>query len=175
MDNCLNCQKEITQKEGKRAKKFCNDICRATYWQKKNKGKEPKYVLFKTFKEMQEKLNKAMAEANLAGNATQNELKYSDESHRKAKEIVINNFTTQQPKTNFTINTAEKSYSQYNFVNEQWLILDKYTKYPKNQKPIFWKDQKEWMKAKQNSDQEIIIAWHEFKKDINEKETSKAL
>jgi len=32
---CLNCQKEVVQKEGKRARLYCSDLCRATYHQKK--------------------------------------------------------------------------------------------------------------------------------------------
>lgn len=55
MTNCLNCNAEIEQKEGKREKKFCDGNCRATYWAKRNGKKEPKYVLFSTFKDLQEK------------------------------------------------------------------------------------------------------------------------
>lgn len=32
---CLNCQKEVAQKKGKRAKLYCSDLCRATFHQKK--------------------------------------------------------------------------------------------------------------------------------------------
>jgi len=32
---CLNCDKNVTQKKGKRSKLYCSDLCRATYHQKK--------------------------------------------------------------------------------------------------------------------------------------------
>lgn len=51
---CLNCSTEIDQKEGKREKKFCSNSCRATYWAKNNGKKPPKYVLYRTFKKLQE-------------------------------------------------------------------------------------------------------------------------
>ena|ERR1035437_679951 len=56
MEECLNCKKELISESGKREKKFCDDKCRASYWQK-NKKKEPKYVQFKTFQELQDKFN----------------------------------------------------------------------------------------------------------------------
>lgn len=61
MDKCLNCKKELIHEKGRRKKMYCNDICRATFHQNKNKGKEPKYVRYSTFKELQDKLEVLMA------------------------------------------------------------------------------------------------------------------
>lgn len=62
MSNCLNCTKELEPKEGKREKKFCNDNCRASYYSKNTKKKEPKYVQFKSFQSLKEQLDKAKEE-----------------------------------------------------------------------------------------------------------------
>lgn len=32
--NCLECEKGLSQIEGKREKQFCNSTCRSNYWQK---------------------------------------------------------------------------------------------------------------------------------------------
>jgi hypothetical protein len=45
MTACLNCQKEVVPKEGKRAKKFCSDPCRAAYYQKHKPKGPSRYVL----------------------------------------------------------------------------------------------------------------------------------
>lgn len=37
MGLCLQCNKWISQPEGKRAKLFCNNTCRSNYWYSKNK------------------------------------------------------------------------------------------------------------------------------------------
>lgn len=39
---CLECEKELINTEGKRAKKFCNNTCRSNYWQKQNRKNKPK-------------------------------------------------------------------------------------------------------------------------------------
>lgn len=67
MTNCLNCNAEIEQKEGKREKKFCDGNCRATHWAKNNDKKEPKYVLFSTFKDLQEKYQNVISKSGLTG------------------------------------------------------------------------------------------------------------
>lgn len=36
--NCLNCDKELVQMPGKRAKQFCNSTCRSNYWQKEKRA-----------------------------------------------------------------------------------------------------------------------------------------
>jgi hypothetical protein len=56
MDTCLNCQKTLVHVEGRRKKTFCSSPCRNAYW-RKTAAKEPKYVLWKTFKELEEKYN----------------------------------------------------------------------------------------------------------------------
>lgn len=38
---CLNCGKAVKQTTGKRAKTYCNEKCRQTHWQKKNKEAHP--------------------------------------------------------------------------------------------------------------------------------------
>lgn len=34
---CPNCEKELEQIEGKRAKQFCNSTCRSNHWQKEKR------------------------------------------------------------------------------------------------------------------------------------------
>lgn len=38
---CLNCGKAVKQTQGKRAKTYCDEKCRQTHWQKKNKEAHP--------------------------------------------------------------------------------------------------------------------------------------
>lgn len=49
MNKCLNCEKPIEQKEGRRPRLYCDNkgYCRLQYWNKNN-PKEPKYVLKRT-------------------------------------------------------------------------------------------------------------------------------
>jgi len=63
--NCLNCNKEVKQSEGKRERKYCNDTCKQIHWQKTHK-KEQKYVQYKTFKELLDKFNAVTENANTA-------------------------------------------------------------------------------------------------------------
>jgi endogenous inhibitor of DNA gyrase (YacG/DUF329 family) len=68
MTLCLNCQKEVEPKEGKRAKKYCSDSCRATFYQKNRPKGEKKYVLMKTHKDLEEKYKSVVQElAELKG------------------------------------------------------------------------------------------------------------
>lgn len=59
MNKCLNCGKEIKQKEGARERKFCENqnACKQAY-HNKNK-KQPKYVTLKSFQELKAELDKA--------------------------------------------------------------------------------------------------------------------
>jgi hypothetical protein len=41
MGLCLQCNKWISQPDGKRAKLFCNNTCRSNYWYSKNKKGKP--------------------------------------------------------------------------------------------------------------------------------------
>lgn len=34
---CLECEKELTNLDGKRPKQFCNSTCRSKYWHKKKR------------------------------------------------------------------------------------------------------------------------------------------
>ena len=61
--NCLNCGKEVKQIEGKRQRKYCDDACKQIHWKKTNK-KEPKYVQYKTFKELLDKFNGLVGQEN---------------------------------------------------------------------------------------------------------------
>ena len=66
--NCLNCNKEVKQIEGKRQRKYCDDACKQIHWKKTNK-KEPKYVQYKTFKELLDKFNSLSERDNQLINA----------------------------------------------------------------------------------------------------------
>jgi hypothetical protein len=56
MDTCPNCQKPLNHVEGRRKKVYCSATCRNAFW-RKTAAKEPKYVLWKTYKELEEKYN----------------------------------------------------------------------------------------------------------------------
>jgi hypothetical protein len=56
MDTCPNCQKPLNHVEGRRKKIYCSAACRNAFW-RKTAAKEPKYVLWKTYKELEEKYN----------------------------------------------------------------------------------------------------------------------
>ena len=56
--NCLNCNKEVKQSEGKRERKYCDDNCKQQYWVKNHK-KEPKYVQAARVKKVFDKLKDA--------------------------------------------------------------------------------------------------------------------
>jgi hypothetical protein len=62
MTACLNCQKEVVPKEGKRTKKFCSDACRATYYQKHKPKGPSRYVLRTTHEKAVEALTKELKE-----------------------------------------------------------------------------------------------------------------
>ena len=68
---CLNCQKELKQTEGRRQKLYCNDACRVAFFQKKNKkeGIPAKYVLKSAHEKEVEKLNARIKqlEAQISG------------------------------------------------------------------------------------------------------------
>lgn len=59
MSNCLNCGKDVIQKEGKRERKYCDDNCKMAFHNKHKR--EPKYVLFKTFKDLSDKYEELKA------------------------------------------------------------------------------------------------------------------
>lgn len=59
-----------------------------------------------------------------------------------------------------------KVHSEYNFEDAPWLSLEKYTEYPKNQRPANWVEQLKWDKLKKESDQKIIEAWPLFKNEL---------
>lgn len=48
MSKCLNCETQIETNTGRRPKKYCSDICRATHYQK-NKPKEKRFVQMATY------------------------------------------------------------------------------------------------------------------------------
>lgn len=87
MKQCLNCKKEIVQVEGKREKHFCDDNCRASYWQKNKKKKEPKYVQFKTFQELQDKFNE-LAKRNGEFDNSEKEKEESEQSTKNQKQEI---------------------------------------------------------------------------------------
>lgn len=60
---CLNCQSPIAPKEGKRAKKYCNDNCRAAHWSKAHprKGQEG---WKKKYEELKKAYEELMAQVN---------------------------------------------------------------------------------------------------------------
>jgi len=57
--------------------------------------------------------------------------------------------------------------ANYDFGSEKYLVIEKYTKYPLKNKPISKFEQIKWLKEKEEADNEIKIAWREFKKTTN--------
>lgn len=54
MNNCLNCNKELVHTAGKKQRKYCDAKCKQNHWNKTT-DKPKKYVLYKSFKELQDK------------------------------------------------------------------------------------------------------------------------
>lgn len=65
---CLNCDDELTHTEGRRKRKYCSDACKGQHWAKTHKG-EPKYVQYKTFLELLEKMKEGTGRNNQFENA----------------------------------------------------------------------------------------------------------
>ena len=53
---CLNCGKELQQTPGKRIKKFCDNTCRSSYWNKHNKDRKTVSVPVEEWNKIQAKL-----------------------------------------------------------------------------------------------------------------------
>lgn len=93
MSNCKQCGTEIDVNTGRRPKVFCGKECKAKYWQK-NKPKEQKYVLKKTFDKVVEERDK-YKEAFLNGHIAtetgriENNSKKSADSEKK-QETTLN-------------------------------------------------------------------------------------
>ncbi len=63
------------------------------------------------------------------------------------------------------LDATEVTDNEYGFdVTDKWLMVEKYTKYPKKSIPNGWSEQKTWQKEKDAADRKIRIAWQEFKK-----------
>jgi len=52
----------------------------------------------------------------------------------------------------------------YDFGNEKYLVLEKYTKFPLKNKPTNSLEQVKWLKEKKEADNQIKLAWNQFKK-----------
>jgi hypothetical protein len=64
MNKCLNCGAEIIQKNGSRERKFCDNQnkCKQAYHNKIKR--EPKYVQFKTYKDLLEKYDELVTKSS---------------------------------------------------------------------------------------------------------------
>lgn len=54
--------------------------------------------------------------------------------------------------------------SRYDFQNEKYLVIEKYTLYPLKNKPTNKFEQVKWLKEKKEADYQIKLAWDQFKK-----------
>lgn len=54
--------------------------------------------------------------------------------------------------------------SRYDFQNEKYLVIEKYTLYPLKNKPTNNFEQVKWLKEKKEADHQIKISWDQFKK-----------
>jgi hypothetical protein len=69
MDKCLNCDKELVHVEGRRKKKYCDEDCKGQFFRKVKR--EPKYVQFKTYKELSDKFEAVLKIAHQEGRDNQ--------------------------------------------------------------------------------------------------------
>lgn len=85
MSNCIQCGKEIKQKEGARERKFCDNKnkCKQAYHNKN--VKKPKYVLFKSFKSLKDELDAVKEENQTLRSKI--EFKVADKSAYDGKKI----------------------------------------------------------------------------------------
>lgn len=57
--NCLNCNREVDQSTGRRARLYCNDSCKGNYWRRKKPPESKVKVLsIETYNELLEAVKK---------------------------------------------------------------------------------------------------------------------
>lgn len=108
MSSCKACDKELLQQKNKRKKEFCNSTCRSGFWQKQkrtqNKAQEGEETL------------KATDSTKRVSKEKSNAAEVPKKTISDTPSISISDLTqptgiikpSEQPKTNFVINTADK-------------------------------------------------------------------
>lgn len=56
------------------------------------------------------------------------------------------------------------SLCEYNFKEDKYLMIEKYTKYPTKNTPVNKFEKVKWLKEKREADNQIKLAWEQFKK-----------
>ena len=85
-----------------------------------------------------------------------NNLKYNIFEQSDGLIPLQNNLEELQNKIDLKVN--------YDFGNEKYLVLEKYTKFPLKNKPTNSLEQVKWLKEKKEADNQIKLAWNQFKK-----------
>lgn len=85
-----------------------------------------------------------------------NNLKYNIFEQSDGLIPLQNNLEELQNKIDLKVN--------YDFGNEKYLVIEKYTKYPLKNKPTNSFEQVKWLKEKKEADHQIKLAWNQFKK-----------
>jgi hypothetical protein len=124
MSKCLNCDKNLTQTEGKREKRFCNSTCRSNYWQKQkvlSKKPSPLQVV-------EAKREMALAKLKLTAPPNPNSILIGIQDLNKQ----TNKIDPQKPlgseKSNFTVNNIPPMPKRedfadamdYSFAKSEW-------------------------------------------------------
>lgn len=122
---CLNCNKIVPQISGKREKKFCNNTCRSSHWQKE-RTKERNAL-------------KAAETGNIPA-------KKQVPETLKPVEVLAPSANGQVPKG-------------YNFGDDKFLDISKYTAFRTQDKPLNRGEAATWLKAKAEADAKIKAAW----------------
>lgn len=92
----------------------------------------------------------------LKGKYQPNNLKYKILEQSEGLIPLQNNLEEPQNKIDLKVN--------YDFGNEKYLVIEKYTKFPLKNKPTNKFEQVKWLKEKKEADYQIKLAWEEFKK-----------
>mgnify|MGYP003452606692 CR=1 FL=1 len=106
-----------------------------------------------------------MLEADGVAKTYQGAVNYFTKEYKKKKEL-----PTEKPaqKTEHLHSTAQPETSpieQYNFGDEEWLSVEKYTKYPSKDKPHGRAEIYQWSLMKADADEKLKAAWEDHKKN----------
>lgn len=137
---CLYCNEKMESKTAK--KKFCSDLHRLYYNRELKRGT---LSIDEHYKE--EKLSKFITYKK------SDESSYDEQKNELAKFDELGIFCS-TPKQN------------YDFKDDKYLMVEKYTSYPLKNKPTNNFEQIKWLKEKKESDNQIKFAWEQFKKTI---------
>ena len=95
----------------------------------------------------------------------QGAVNYFTKEYKKKKE---NNIETPSQKTEYLpppVQAETTIDKEYNFGDEEWLSVEKYTKYPSKDKPHGRAEIYQWSLMKADADEKLKAAWENYKKN----------